>query len=226
MDATEERVTTLFLSFVSDNWRKFLFPIAAIAVIAAFLLIPRGQADNGMIVMSEQNPLVDLTEEQQELPIEEVNQTPAIAETLVVDVKGAVLRPGVYSMEEGDRLIDAINAAGGYLPDADSKMINHAMRLTDEFLIYIPLEGEEVTEMSPLIQQSSPAAEASDQLVNINTADESVLMTIPGVGPAKAAAILSYREEHGLFSAPESLMDVSGIGKKTFEKLEHLITVK
>ena len=63
---------------------------------------------------------------------------------IVVDVKGAVRHPGVYTMQEGDRLIDAINAAGGYLPDADSRMLNHAMKLTDEFVIYVPVEGEEV----------------------------------------------------------------------------------
>lgn len=223
MDATEERVNLLFLSFVSDNWRKFLFPIAAIAVIAAFLFIPRGQSDNGMIVMSEQNPPFELLEEN---PSEEVNPIVHQPEIIIVDVKGAVRRPGVYTMEEGDRLIDAINAAGGYVPDADSKMINHAMKLTDEFLIYIPLEGEELPEMNDIVQQSSSSIKSDDRFVNINTADESELMTIPGIGPAKATAIISYREEHGLFSAPESLMDVSGIGKKTFEKIAQLITIK
>lgn len=225
MDATEERVNRLFLSFVSDNWRKFLFPIAAIAVIAAFLFIPRGQSDNGMIVMSEQNPSFELLEENLGNPTEEVNPIVHQPEIIIVDVKGAVRRPGVYKMEEGDRLIDAINAAGGYVPDADSKMINHAMKLTDEFLIYIPLEGEELPEMNDIVQQSSSSTKSDDRFVNINTADESELMTIPGIGPAKATAIISYREEHGLFSAPESLMDVSGIGKKTFEKIAKLITI-
>ena len=63
-----------------------------------------------------------------------------------------------------------------------------------------------------------------DGKININTADENELMTIPGIGPSKATAIIQYREEHGLFKTPESLMDVSGIGQKTFEKLETQIT--
>ena len=62
----------------------------------------------------------------------------------MVDIQGAVKYPGVYSLDEGDRLIDAIHAAGGYLADADSRMLNHAMKLPDEFFIYVPREGEEV----------------------------------------------------------------------------------
>lgn len=216
-------MSLLFLSFVSDNWRKFLFPLAAIAVIVAFLLIPRGQADNGMIIMSEQTPFSELIEEDVE---QEVEEQALVPEMIVVDVKGAVRRPGVYTMQEGERLIDAINAAGGYVPEADSKMINHAMKLTDEFLIYIPLEGEEIREDIHFMVESSPTPEVSDGTVNINTANENELMSIPGIGPAKATAIIQYRDEHGLFSAPESLMDVSGIGQKTFEKLAHQITVK
>ena len=142
----------------------------------------------------------------------------------MVDVKGAVRHPGVYTMEVGNRVIDAINAAGGYLPDADSRLLNHAMKLTDELLIYVPLVGEELldSEISLVLQQNT---QNDDGLVNINTADESLLMTINGIGPAKASAIINYRDEHGPFSSPESIMDVSGIGKKTFEKLEHQIKV-
>ena len=220
MDTLLERVKVLFLSFVSDNWRKFLFPMAAIAVIVAFLLIPHGQADNGQIVLSEQNPLQDINEEDSK----EENKAALLPAVIMIDVKGAVRHPGVYTMEVGNRIIDAINAAGGYLPDADSRLLNHAMKLTDELLIYVPLVGEELleSEISLVLQQKS---QSNDGLVNINTADESLLMTINGIGPAKASAIIKYRDEHGPFSSPESIMDVSGIGKKTFEKLEHQIKV-
>lgn len=218
MDAAKERVILLFLSFISSHWRKSIFPIVAIAVVAAFLLIPRGQANNG-----EQTPFPELIEQE----IEEVlDEQPEIPTILVVDVKGAVRHPGVYTLAEGDRLIDAISAAGGYVPEADSSMLNHAMKLTDEFLIYVPLEGEEVQEGETSLAVGMTDKPTSEGTVNINTADESQLMTIPGIGPAKAAAIINYRNDNGLFKAPESLMDVSGIGKKTFEKLEHQITVK
>ena len=110
MDAAKGRVILLFLSFVSNHWRKFLFPMAAIAVIVAFLLIPHGQADNGQIVLSEQNPLQDINEEDSK----EEKKAALLPAVIMIDVKGAVRHPGVYTMEVGNRSIDAINAAGGY----------------------------------------------------------------------------------------------------------------
>ncbi|HJF33679.1 MAG TPA: helix-hairpin-helix domain-containing protein [Sporosarcina psychrophila] len=215
-------MNVLFRSFVSAKWRKILTPIAAIAVLSAFLFFPKGQTDNNTFVMSEQNPFPELIEEDS---VEEVEDSIQLAPALiVVDVKGAVRHPGVYSMQDGDRLIDAINAAGGYLPQADSRMLNHAMKLTDEFVIYAPVEGEEMLDiLSTTI--SGTSAPKDDGKVNINTADEKELMTIPGVGPSKAAAIIQYRMDKGSFKSPESLMEVSGIGQKTFEKLESQITV-
>ncbi|MFJ7933593.1 helix-hairpin-helix domain-containing protein [Sporosarcina sp. NPDC096371] len=222
MDAAEGRVNVLFLSFVSNKWRKIITPIAAIAVISALLFLPKGQADNTTFVMSEQNPFPEVSEEQSEEPRETTD--PIATATIVVDVKGAVLHPGVYSMHPGERLIDAIHAAGGYLPTADSRMLNHAAKLVDEWVIYVPVEGEEPIEASsPLVMGST--THQDDGKVNINTADIQQLMTIPGIGPSKAAAIIQYREEHGLFKLPESLMEVSGIGQKTFDKLASQITV-
>ncbi len=222
MDAAEERVTVLFLSFVSGKWRKIITPIAAIAVLSAFLFFPKGQADENTFVMSDQNPFPDVIEEERVEVVE--NSIPIAPVSVVIDVKGAVRHPGVYSMQDGDRLIDAINAAGGYLPNADSRMLNHAMKLADEFVIYVPIEGEEVLDISftPIVGTN---ASQDDGKVIINTADEKELMTIPGVGPSKAAAIIQYRTDHGPFKSPESLMEVSGIGQKTFEKLESQITV-
>lgn len=222
MDAFEERVNVLFLSFVSSKWRKIITPIAAIAVISALLFLPKGQADNNTFVMSEQNPFPELTEQPSEKETETTETVvPAV---IIVDVKGAVLYPGVYSMQEEDRVIDAIRAAGGYLPKADSRLLNHAMKVVDELVIYVPVEGEELLEpaVSPII---GTATSQDDGKVNINTANTEQLMTIPGIGSSKAAAIIQYREEHGLFKMPESLMDVSGIGQKTFDKLAPLVTV-
>lgn len=197
-------------------------PIAVVAIVSAFLFFPKGQDDDQTYVMSDSNPFPELIEEE----IEE-NETvlPPVPEPIVVDVKGAVQHPGVYSLSEGDRLIDAIHAAGGYLPDADSRMLNHALKLTDEFVVYVPSVGEEPIDIIQTTTAGKSAGQ-NDGKVNINTADEQELMTIPGVGPAKAAAIIQYRTDHGLFKTPESLMEVSGIGQKTFEKLESQITVK
>lgn len=222
MDTEIGRVTALFLSFVSDNWRKFLFPVTAIAVIVVFMLIPRGQGDNEYVAISEQNSFPELIEEALE---EDIGEQVSIHIAIVVDVKGAVRHPGVYPMLDDDRLIDAINAAGGYLPNADSRLLNHAKRLTDELLIYVPLEGEELPEGGTDLLTSSNS-QSEDGVVNINTADEDELMTISGIGPAKAGAIIQHRNEQGPFNSPEALMEISGIGQKTFEKLEHQIKVK
>lgn len=215
----KERVNTLFLSFVSSHWRKFLIPVAAIAALAALLLFPREQFNNAIIVNSDPNPFPELMEEHEDEVL--IDETPTI---VIVDVKGAVWHPGVYTMQEGDRLIDAISAAGGYLPDADSRLLNHAMKLADEFVIYVPLVGEEPPK-EEVNFATGAAVQADDGMININTADESLLTTVPGIGPAKALAILAYRDEHGPFKATSELMNVPGIGQKTFDKLEHTIKI-
>lgn len=225
MDAgIEERVIGLFLSSVSSKWRKFITPLAAIAVVTVLLFFPRGQSTSKLHVESGENPFPELIEEMTEESIPE-NPVPEVPVPIVVDVKGAVRHPGVYAMQEGDRLIDAIHAAGGYLPEADSRMLNHAMKLADEVVVYVPMNGEEWEDL-PSFQMPAALGKQDDGKVNINTADEKILMTIPGIGPAKAAAIIQYRTEHGSFPAPDSIMGVSGIGEKIFEKLHPYIKVK
>ncbi|WP_318240668.1 helix-hairpin-helix domain-containing protein [Sporosarcina gallistercoris] len=145
---------------------------------------------------------------------------------IVVDVKGAVLHPNVYTLQEGQRLIDAITAAGGYTADADSRLLNHAQRLTDEAVIYVPLVGEEVPIFESAPNEGEATSDSGSSLVNINSADESQLMTLTGIGPSKAAAIIKYRTEQGAFQTNEDLKKVSGIGDKTFEALSDAITVK
>ena len=137
-----------------------------------------------------------------------------------MEVKGAVKKPGVYELSEGARVLKAIEMAGGYLASSNSNHINHAERVKDEMVIYVPLEGEEVEEMS--ISTSS----SQSSLVNINNADAAGLTTLPGIGAAKAEAIISYREQSGGFKEKKDLTKVTGIGQKTYEKLEPLITVK
>ncbi len=222
----------LFPSLLSKHWRKFIFPLIVISAILAILFIPRGREDKEPIILSEQTPFLDNIHEEID-PEEDSEASEAIEEPssiLIVDVSGAVLHPGVYALEEDDRLIDAINAAGGYEEDADTRLINHAQKLVDEMLIYIPTEGEEMMETAAAIDTpstvSSPNHSAESDTVNLNTASEAELMTLSGVGPAKAEAIIQYREEQGPFKTEEDLMNISGIGQKTFEKLEPHISVK
>lgn len=219
-------MTDLFLSYISNHWRRFLFPLIAVAAILAFLFIPRGQLENEMILLGEQIPFQEsLVEEvHQEAQAKQEESSPAI---VIVDVQGAVTYPGVYTLEEGDRLIQAIDAAGGYIIDADTRQVNHALKVVDEMLIYIPLKGEIPVEEGTIVSAiESPLTNDGGGKVNINTATESELTTLAGIGPAKAAAIIQYREEQGPFQTPDALSNVTGIGQKTFEKLEQHITVK
>ena len=222
-----ERVKTLFRKLAFFNWRKIITPIAAIAVLSVILFFPRGQADSQLTVASGSSPFFEVEEEVAKTEEEPYSAViPTAPAPIVVDVQGAVLHPGVYSLKEGDRLIDAIHAAGGYLADANSRMLNHAMKLTDEFYVYVPLEGEEVsqpgftTSITGIMEKQT-----TDGKVNINLAELQELMTIPGIGPSKAAAIIQYRDENGSFTSTDALMDVSGIGQKTFEKLASFVTV-
>lgn len=222
-----ERVNKLFSTWLSGNWRRIITPIAAIAVVSAILFFPRGQADNEFIVESGQLPNIGLVEEAEQTEVLD-GQVKEITEPekIVIDIQGAVKYPNVYTLIEGDRVVDAIEAAGGYLPEADARVLNHAMKLTDEMYIYVPKEGEIDLSDNMQMMQPSNSDSSDERKVNINTADESELTTLPGIGPSKAASIVQYRTDHGPFQTTESLMEVSGIGQKTFEKLEPFISIK
>lgn len=167
-------------------------------------------------------------------------------EPLYVYVCGAVECPGVYSFEEGARVVDAIEAAGGLSADADGACVNQARKLSDQDQLYIRTleEKEQNTQKEELSSTgSSPAGSASgngygllraegsagaenaaDARININTASQKELTLLPGIGDTKAAAILADRTENGFYAAPEDLKRVSGIGDATFEKLRDRIT--
>lgn len=156
----------------------------------------------------------------------------AVLQQVLVDVKGAVLHPGVYSLDEEQRIIDAVQLAGGYLSDADTQLINHAQKVQDEMVIYIPMKGEKLDEVTlgfasmPTAGSSTDGGSAKDGKVNLNKADEASLTTLSGIGPSKAQSIISYREENGGFQTIEDLKKVTGIGDKTYERLKDSITVK
>lgn len=157
-------------------------------------------------------------------PVELVAEAVSVA--ILVDVKGAVKHPGLYSLQEGDRLLDAVQKAGGYTEEADTRLLNHAQKLLDESVVYVPAMGEEPPAYSqPAATAVSATGGTQTAQVNINTANETEFQTLPGVGPSKAAAIVQYREEHGAFKQLDDLKNVSGIGDKTFEKLESSITL-
>lgn len=147
----------------------------------------------------------------------------------LVDVSGAVAKPGVYKLGTDDaRVTDAIEAAGGLSDDADRTRINLAQKLNDGEKVYVPRIGED-TGIDSQLTSKLPAESSLDTshrgLVNINTADETTLQTLSGVGEATAKAIIKERETNGAFESPEDLMRVSGIGEKKFAKLKDDICV-
>ena len=162
---------------------------------------------------------------------------------LVVHICGAVSAPGVYELPAGSRIIDAVEAGGGFLPEADEACCNLAEEIVDGCQIYIMTKTESCadgqTEKKAGIQtspdsdmqttdrnvrsNSTPALE--NGLVNLNTADVAALMTLPGIGESRAKAIISYREQHGAFAQIEDIMKISGIKQAAFSKIKDKITV-
>ena len=137
---------------------------------------------------------------------------------LIVDVAGAVPRPGVYELPEGSRVKDAVEAAGGFLAEADKANLNLAAPLDDGQRLEIPfLEGTQ-----PLGMMNFPDDQV--ELIDINTADLDTLSTLPGIGPTLAQKIIDYRETYGPFYYIEDIMNVEGISDTTFENIKDLIT--
>jgi competence protein ComEA len=148
---------------------------------------------------------------------------------LYVHVAGLVRHPGVYEFHSGDRTVDAVTAAGGAKPKADLDLLNLASPLVDGQQILVPAHGQAVV-APPVVPGVSPGSTPADPgaaggLVNINSATETELETLPGVGPVTAGEIVAYRTEHGPFPSVDSLDDVSGIGPATMEQLRPLVTV-
>jgi competence protein ComEA len=158
-------------------------------------------------------------EENGETEGERAQDEPEQAGTVVVYVCGAVRNSGVYELPEGSRVCDALAAAGGLAEDADERSLNQAEPLEDG--LQITVYTKEEAEALPL----SGEAASGNGKVNLNTAGIEQLDTLPGVGEARAKAIVQYREEHGSFSRIEEIMEIEGIKEKAFEKIRELIEV-
>ena len=163
-------------------------------------------------------------------PIQLVTATPKSAalttptpSTVQVHVTGAVKNPGVYVLLENARNMDAITAAGGATSEADLERINLSEFIKDGQRVYIPYKNQPI----PTSERASTISLSPTEptLVNINTADADALMSLPGIGEVKAAAIIAYRETYGPFTSIEALLNVNGIGQATLEGLREHITL-
>ena len=156
---------------------------------------------------------------------------PALALNIVVHVAGEVNKPGVYTLPNSARMIDAVTAAGGATARADLEVINLATPLIDSSQIYVPAKG---VAARPTIVRPQPGVNgvasatnspSASGVVNINRASVTELDTLPGVGPSTAQAIVDYRSANGPFGSPEDLLNVKGIGPAKFEAMRKLVGV-
>jgi len=155
------------------------------------------------------------------------------AALLCVYVCGQVENPGVYTLQEGSRVVDAIVSAGGMTADAADAYLNQAAVLQDGMKIYVPSEEEVRTSCASggealggaAFEGEGSSAFGSEKKVNLNTADKEELMTLNGIGESKAESILAYRKEQGAFKSIDEVTNVSGIGDGIFNKIKDKITI-
>ena len=202
-----------------EKWESWSLAVKG-AVIAVVLLLL--VAVGGLLPKKEE--AVEETEVVVTTVLAEKTEVSTTQETVIfVDIKGAVKNPGVYQMKVGDRVKDAIDAAGGLTEEADSQKVNLAKRLEDQMAIVVPKVGEEAEEIPAGETRKEATKEGK---VNINTATVEELKTLKGVGEKKAEAIIEYRKKNGSFQTKEDLMKVRGIGKKLFESFQERIVTQ
>lgn len=192
-----------------NNWKRKIGFILMIGIV--FLInfcACEKEAVEEIVIETSDNDEGDSQEESNEIE----------KQFICVHVCGAVKEPGVYELEEGSRVADAIEAAGGLLEDTPQESLNFARILADGEQVLV-LDHKEMQE------QMQNMAIAADGCVNINISGVEELMTLSGIGETRARAILAYREEHGNFQKIEDICNVDGIGESTYEKIKDKITV-
>ncbi|NQO20503.1 ComEA family DNA-binding protein [Streptococcus suis] len=218
-----DKIKTYIEMLKEYKWQIAL-PAVAGLLMATFLIFsqPAKSDQTGLTDFSQTEQTSsssDLVEETSTEESEESSQ-------LVVDVKGAVVKPGLYTLEADARVNDAVEAAGGLTSQADPKSINLAQKLSDEAVVYVASKDENISVVASTTASSAMSQEEKNSnLVNLNTATETDLQTISGIGAKRAADIIAYREANGGFKSVDDLNNVSGIGDKTMESIRPYVTV-
>ena len=204
------------------EYKKVLSIIGGVLAVIVIILVGRG------MMASSTKEKVMVTNAVNTTRVEET--TTIMPQNCYVDIKGEVLRPGVYEFSCESRIQEVIKKAGGFTEEADETKINLAQKITDQMQIIVPnlhskQEGGVTEGNSEKGNLSNTTPSNSKQgTVNINTATLEELQTIKGIGKKKAEAILQYRKEHGAFRTKEDLLQVKGIGKKALEAIESQVT--
>jgi competence protein ComEA len=208
--------------------RKAGVIVAVLIIFALVIVFAAGRASMGLSALLRPPTIIIAT------PAPTPQPTTAASPALLhIYINGAVSVPGVYEFAPGALVDDALRAAGGFAPDADTRQLNLAQSLSNEMYIYVPSITEAGT-APPVIGLPVSTADLQLQragdtntagMININTAGYEELQELPGIGPALAQRIIDYRLENGPFANIAAIQDVAGIGPATFAELEPLITV-
>lgn len=179
----------------------------------------------GALLFSLNRPVREERKEEPSIVIEEEPRNVKVA----VHIGGAVRNPGLYYIPANSRVADAIQTAGGPTSDADLDAINLASKITDGSKVIVPSKvkvSNISSSLSNSLEGASTGINSSNKKININTATAKELEELPGIGPALAGRIVSYRETNGPFKSIEEIKKVSGIGEKKFEAIKDLIVVE
>ncbi|HEM4745288.1 TPA: helix-hairpin-helix domain-containing protein [Streptococcus suis] len=214
-----------YIELLKEYKWQIALPAVAGLLMATFLIFSQpAKSDQTGLTDFPQTEQTSSGQEQTEEISTEVSEEPS---QLVVDVKGAVDKPGLYTLEAGARVNDAVEAAGGLTSQADPKSINLAQKLSDEAVVYVASKDENISAVTSTTASSAMSPEEkSTSLVNLNTATEADLQTISGIGAKRATDIIAYREANGGFKSVDDLNNVSGIGDKTMESIRPYVTVE
>ena len=204
------------------EYKKVLSIIGGVLAVIVIILVGRG------MMASSTKEKVMVTNAVNTTRMEET--TTMMPQNCYVDIKGEVLRPGVYEFSCESRIQEVIKKAGGFTEEADETKINLAQKITDQMQIIVPnvhsKQEDGLTEGNSEKGSSTNTSVSNSKqgTININTATLEELQTIKGIGKKKAEAILQYRKEHGAFRTKEDLLQVKGIGKKALEAIESQVT--
>ncbi|HFI0451055.1 TPA: helix-hairpin-helix domain-containing protein [Streptococcus suis] len=214
-----------YIEMLKEYKWQIALPAAAGLLLTTFLIFsqPAKSDQTGLTDF----PQLEQTSSSQEQAEESSTETSEASSQLVVDVKGAVAKPGLYNLEADARVNDAVEAAGGLTSQADPKSINLAQKLSDEAVVYVASKDENISVVASTTASSAMSQEEKNtSLVNLNTATEADLQTISGIGAKRATDIIAYREANGGFKSVDDLNNVSGIGDKTMESIRPYVTVE
>ncbi|MCK3904001.1 ComEA family DNA-binding protein [Streptococcus suis] len=212
-----------YIEMLKEYKWQIALPAAAGLLMTTFLVFSQpAKSDQTGLTNFPQTEQTSSSSELVEETSTEVSEEPS---QLVVDVKGAVEKPGLYTLEVGSRVNDAVEAAGGLTSQAEPKSINLAQKLSDEAVVYVASKDEQISMVASTTASSAISQKGNESKVNLNTATEADLQTISGIGAKRAADIIAYREANGGFKSVDDLNNVSGIGDKTMESIRPYVTV-